>query len=84
MNSKENSTPAPFDARTALNLLDVADLLTEARQLNEAAFMACVSITDRQQQGALQQVLAMCGDIMRNVADNLDALQTEAREGGAA
>ena len=84
MNSKTDSTTASGGARISLNLIDAIDLLAEARQVNEAAFMACASIHNRQHQDALQQVLALCGDTLRNVADNLDAIRAEAMEGGAA
>ncbi|MBN9334910.1 hypothetical protein [Devosia sp.] len=84
MNSKENSTTGSGGARISLNLIDAIDLLAEARQVNQAAFMACASIHNRQHQEALQQVLSLCGETLRNVSENLDALRAEAREGGAA
>lgn len=80
----ENSTTTSGGARISLNLLDAIDFLREAMDINQAAFMACDSIRNKQQQEALQRILSMSGDIMRNVSENLEVIRAEAQEGGAA
>lgn len=84
MNSKENSTGASGGARTPLSLIDAIDLLNEAREINEAAFMACLGINDRKAKGALQRLLSVCGDTMGMAAGSLETLRAGAQEGGSA
>ncbi|MGV8833277.1 MAG: hypothetical protein ACOH2N_14985 [Devosia sp.] len=83
MDAQTNITPSKTGAISMRNLIDAIDLLHEAQQVNEAAFMACGSLAIRSQKEALQRVLAMCGDILKNVADTLEVIRAEVREGGA-
>ncbi len=84
MDTKDNTATAAGGARISLNLIDAIDLLREARDINEAAFMACNNIANRRHQAALQRIIGMSGDIMRHVSENLEVIRADAREGGAA
>ena len=83
MDTQDNTAAAATGARISVNLIDAIDLLNEARQINEAAHMACMSMHDRQQRDAMQRIIGLCSDILTNVTGNLEVVRAETREGGA-
>lgn len=57
---------------TRLKIIDAQDLLSEARHLSEAVYMAAASIGDRDQMSAVQSVLTIA---MHRITDAEEILE---------
>lgn len=82
MDTKKN-TSAPAGSATPLSpLIDAMDFLGEARQFNEAAYMACEGLSF-DTKSALQRVLGASADAMKFALDKLEDVQAQLGQGGA-
>ncbi len=67
-------------AKVPVELMDAADLLSEAVDLIEAAFMACLDVPDKQRRDALRGITCKAGDIARLSSEKLQSEIERLRE----